>query len=160
MPSIGKDAFIVRLLHLKTKIKTEDIVDLLKALPECMAEAFLEANPDEKKPVYFGANKVHWKQTGLGPAIVFSATKTFTNRINKDKVEKTYPFSAKLWELSLPIQQKHMQEKHEKGRYEKTYIPPQYPRPSAETPTEKAENRRILREKRKKQAIILKKAID
>jgi len=156
MPSIGKDTFFVRLIAKKTKIKAEDIVDILRVIPECMAEAFLEANPDEKKPVYFGANKAHWKQTGLGPAIVFSATKTFISRINKDKIEKIHPLSAKLWDLSLPIQQKKMQEKYDKGRYSNDYVPPQYVRPSAETPTEKAENRRILREKRKKQAIILK----
>jgi len=156
MPSIGKDTFFVKLLHRKTKIKTEDIVDILKAIPECMAEAFLEENPDEKKPVYFGVNKAHWKQTGLGPAIVFSATKTFISRINKDKIEKTYPFSSKLWELSLPIQQKNMQEKYDKGRYEKSYLKPQYPLKSAETPIERAENRIKLKEKRKKQAILLK----
>lgn len=160
MGAIGQHNFLVQLLKAKTKVKAQDIVDILKALPECMAEAFLEAAPDEKKPVYFGANKVHWKQTGLGPAIAFSATESFKNRINRDKIEKTYPFSAKLWDLSLPIQQKNMQEKYDKGRYAKDYVPPKYARPSAETPIEKAENRRILREKRKKQAIILKKAID
>jgi len=156
MAAISKESFFVKLLAKKTKIKTEDIIDILKAIPGCMAEAFLEANPVAKEAVYFGINTAQWKHTPFGPTVVFSPTKTFKERMVKLKLEQNYPLAKQLYDLMMPITQQRVAEKAKKGRYDDDYQRPQYKPKTVETPEKRQERRIKTKEKRKKQAILLK----
>lgn len=103
MPSIGPNSTLVKILHKKTKIKSVDIIDLLRALPEGIAEAFFQANPDEKEPVNFGALNVHWKNTNLGPGIFFKPASVFQKHVSRIKYEQKTAFATTLYEKMLPI---------------------------------------------------------
>ena len=106
MPSIGKETFLVKEIHRKTKIRTEDIAEILNLLPECLAEAFFQANPAEKEGVNFGAVIAHWKNTNLGPGIFFKPSKTFNKHTLVVKYKQNTPLATLLFEKMLPFNRK------------------------------------------------------
>lgn len=102
MASIGKDQFLVKILRQKTKIKTEDIAEILNLLPECLSEAFFEANPDEKELVNFGAILMFWKDTNFGPGIFFRPSRGFRKRFLMTKYMRKTSLAITLYNKMVP----------------------------------------------------------
>lgn len=155
MASIGKNQFLVHLLHKKTKIKIDDVAEILNLLSECLAEAFFEANPGEKKSVNFGFLNAYWRKTNLGPGMVFKPSTTFIEQVSRIKVEQKYELASLLFKKTLPTIQERILKSVEKASKN---IRPQKPKKlhSNEVYATRTRNRRIkLKEKKEKQAIIL-----
>jgi hypothetical protein len=155
MASIGKNQFLVRLLHAKTKIKIDDIAEVLNLLPECLAEAFFEANPGEKQALNFGAFTINWRNTNLGPGFVFKPSKSFIKHTSRIRIEQKHDLAVLLLEKMLPIVKERVLGRLEK---EKENISAQIPKKyhSKEVYAARSRKNRIkAKENRKKQAIIL-----
>lgn len=84
-------------------MKREDIVELLKAMPVCMAEAFMQSNPDEKKPVDLGGISLRWHKGKGGGGITAKTGKPFRKHFTKLKIEKKHPLAVKLFDLMQPL---------------------------------------------------------
>lgn len=94
MGPIGKNTPLVELLFQKTKVKKEDIIDILKQLPECMAEAFLMSNPPEKKHIEVGGIAISWHSSKVkDPWIALKLAKAFKIHFSRLKNEKKYPLA-------------------------------------------------------------------
>lgn len=155
MASIGKNQFLVRLLHAKTKIKIDDIAEILNLLPECLAEAFFESNPGEKQVLNFGALTINWRNTNLGPGFVFKPSGTFIKHASRIRFEQKYDLAVLLLEKMLPINQQRVSKSIEKEDQNiKIKIPKKHH--SKEVYAARSRKNRIkAKEKRKKQATIL-----
>jgi len=160
MPKIGTESYITRLISKKTKIKPIDILDVLKALPECLCEAFFDVAPAEKEVVSFGFVSMHWKMTGFGPSIVFKPSDSFKRHAVMLKLEKKTKFSEQMYEKMMQKSKERAAERIAKEGNLNNIKSPKKPIRTAESVAKYNKSRRILREKRKKQAILLKKAID
>ena len=103
MPGIGKNHPLVTLIHQKTKIKKQDIVDMLKVMPECMVEAFITENLEANKPMDMGGVSLRWKTGGIwGPFLQFKATPALKSHFTRFRIEKKYPLAVKLFDLMHP----------------------------------------------------------
>ena len=155
MASIGKNQFLVKLIHAKTKIKIDDIAEVLNLFTECLAESFFEANPGEKQPVNFGFLNAYWRKTNLGPGMVFKPSKTFIEHVSRIKVEQKYELAILLFEKTLPTIQERISRSVEKASKN---IRPKISkkRHSKEVYAARSKKNRIkAKENREKQAIIL-----
>jgi len=99
---IGRNHPLVDLIHKKTKIKKLDIQDVINAMPECLPEAFLILNPEERKPVDMGGISMFWKRTGWGPSIVIKPIYGFKIHFTRMRLEKKHPLAALLYDLMHP----------------------------------------------------------
>lgn len=107
MGPIGKNSDIVNLLYSRTKIKKRDICDIIKALPECMAEAFIMSNVDEKQPVNLGGIAIRWNKGGKwGMWLTVKANTAFKLHLSKLKIMSDEPLAKKMNELMLPSNKK------------------------------------------------------
>ena len=103
MPAIGKNALLVDLLYKKTKVKKEDIVDIFRALPECMAEAFIQSNLEDGKPIDLGGVSIRWKRGGMwGTYLVSRMTENFKDHLTRLKIEGKHPLAIQLFNLMHP----------------------------------------------------------
>lgn len=115
MPSLSKNTFLVQLLAAKTKMKMQDILDILDLLPECMAEAFLQADPEVNEKVFLGVGTLYWKKaTKWGPSFIILPTKVFYRTLTRLRMEKEYPLAEKLWNLMHPLSRERALEAIEK----------------------------------------------
>ena len=122
MPSIGRKSSLVKMIHARTKIKAIDIVDLLRVLPECLAEAFLEASPGENQMIDMGCVSMSWKKGNRwGPYIKMKPTKKFKAHFTKLRYEKKYPLAAKLFDLMHPKTQERVAKKGLDGGYNNAF---------------------------------------
>jgi hypothetical protein len=115
MAAIAKTSFLVRLLRKKTKIRMEDIAEILNLLTECAAEAFFEANPAEKEIVNFGVFNAYWKNTNLGPGIFFKPSKPFQKHTARVKYEQKTELAVKLYAKMLPKNRERAAKRIEKN---------------------------------------------
>lgn len=81
MPSIGKSNPIIDILHRKTKIRKEDIIDLFRVLPESMAEAFLI----DQSPLNIGPTTTYINKGGR---VAVKLTQAFKSSFRKQKQAK------------------------------------------------------------------------
>jgi len=88
MPAIGKSNPIIDILHRKTKIRKEDIIDLFRVLPECMADAVFESNLLPGESLYVGGVSFYINAAGKTSV---KATKAFKLRLQKLKQGKINP---------------------------------------------------------------------
>lgn len=117
MPAIGKKHPLVTLIYQKTKIRKEDIVDMFKVLPECMAEAFYMANPGEGEAVDLGGINLRWKLAGKwGSAVSSNLTKPMKSHLVRVKVEKRYPLAAELFDIMNQKNRERAVHKQEKAK--------------------------------------------
>lgn len=119
----GVKASLVRLINAKTKIKPIDISDMLDVLPECMAEAFIMANPAENENIDMGGVSVQWR-TGnrWGPFVAVKTSKTFKAHFTKLRFESTYFLAKKLFALMHPKSKERVLEKAGRGGYNDKYV--------------------------------------
>lgn len=103
MPSIGQNNFLVKLLHEKTKVSKRDIVDILKFIPECMAEAFIEANLPAKEKLYLGGVSLSWCTKQFGPAVGAKTSDNFRKHLTRLKLEGKYPLAQHFFEKMRPL---------------------------------------------------------
>lgn len=156
MASIGRNQFLVKLIHAKTKIKIDEIAEVLNLLSECLAEAFFEANPGEKQALNFGLLNAYWRKTNLGPGMVFKPSKNFIEHVSRIKVEQKYELATLLFEKTLPTIQERILKSVEK--VSKNIRPKILKKPHSKEvyAAISRKNRIKAKENRKKQAIILK----
>ena len=159
MPKLGKESYIVRLLAKKTKVKPEDIFDLLMALPECLSEAFFEAEPDEKVRVNFGAFLIYWKDTNLGPGIFVEPSESFNKALAMTKYKQMTLLATKLYGKTLPINRERIAKRAESSQQNIAAKKPSNPHRIANYAEKAKENRKKRIEKRKKQKEMLKNGI-
>lgn len=115
---IGNKGFLVRLIKAKTKISTEDIQEILHILPECMAEAFIQANPKEKELVDLGPVSGFWRPaTRWGPSVQLKAKKAFGEALTRLRYEKNYPLASQLYEMMHPKTKERVSERGDRGGY-------------------------------------------
>lgn len=104
MGPLSKNSDIINQLYLRTKVKKTDIIDLLKVLPECMADTFINSNPDMDALVEFGFISIRWKKgRGWGAIVTATLPDRFKRRITEHKIERKTPLGQKLYESMHPI---------------------------------------------------------
>lgn len=97
MGPIPKDSDLVSLIHAKTKIKKRDIIDMIRILPECTAEAFILSNVEPGIPVDLGAIAISWHHNDKkSPWITIKGSSKFKKRLYALKKEKKQPLSQRL----------------------------------------------------------------
>lgn len=116
MPTIGQNNFLVRLIHEKTKVSKQEIIDILKVMPECMAEAFIQANLPAKRKLYIGGIGISWSTKQFGPAVGATTTKRFKQHLTKLKLEAKYPMAAHFLQKMRPINKKNAENKTKFGK--------------------------------------------
>jgi len=156
MPKIGKDSYFIRLISKKTKIKPQDIFDVLMAFSECAAEAFFEANPAEKERVNFGAFTAYWKMTNFGPGFFFNASTLFEKHTALIRYEQNSLLATQLYQKMLPINRERVAKRAESIKQNIAEKKPKKQVRPVDYAIKAKENRIKLKEKRKKQAILLK----
>jgi hypothetical protein len=103
MAAIGKNNLLVDLIHQKTKLKKQDIVDIFKVLPECMAETFIQSNLEENQPIDLGGINLRWKLSGpWGANVTACTTKQFKSHLTRLKIERNHPLAERLYNLMHP----------------------------------------------------------
>lgn len=96
-----KSGRLVQLINQKTKIKKDEISDILAILPDVIAELFFESNPEEKEHVFFPMFSIMWQKSYRNG----SMTKTKKSQplvqaiLRQKKLQKT-PLAIKL--LAMP----------------------------------------------------------
>lgn len=122
MPKLGKKTFLVSLICAKTKISAEDVVDVIAALPACMAEAFIHSNPPESKGVDLGAVSAQWKAgSGWGAYISLKPTKSFKIHFTKLRYEGKYPLAIKLYSMMNKKSKERVIKKGAAGGYNNSF---------------------------------------
>lgn len=106
MPSIGKNNFLVKLIHEKTKVPKQDIVDILKVMPECMAETFIEANLPVREKLHIGGISLSWSVKQFGPAVGASTSEGFRKHLTRIKLEGKYPLALHFLQKMRPRNKK------------------------------------------------------
>lgn len=100
---MGPNHPLIDLIHKKTKIKKVDILDMLKALPGCMAEAFFMANPAENEAVEVGGISLRWKKAGKwGSCIKSGLSAALKKQLLDKKIEKKHALAESLYKLMHP----------------------------------------------------------
>ena len=103
MPSLARKSSLVKMICTKTKIKPVNVIDVLRILPECMAEAFIQANPAEREVIDMTCVSMYWnKGNKWGPYITMKPSKKFKVYLTKLRYEKKYPLAEKLFDLMHP----------------------------------------------------------
>lgn len=106
MSTLGLNNFLVKLIHEKTKVPKQDIVDILKIMPECMAEAFIEANLPAKQRFYVGGVALSWSTKQFGPAVGATTTKRFKKHLTRLKIEGKSPLALQFLQKMRPRNKK------------------------------------------------------
>jgi hypothetical protein len=115
MSAAGPQSFLVQLIHVKTKVRIRDIMDVLALLPECMAEAFMEAGAAEKERVSFGFASLAWRNTGWGPSVKLYTSQPLLESLVDLKYAQEYPLAKQMWELMHPKSKERVLERVGKG---------------------------------------------
>lgn len=117
--SVGVSNLVVKLISAKTKINPQDVADVIKAMAECVPQAFLELDPPEEHKIGFGAFNLCWRyRFWCGPRFIFSATRTVTDNINRMIINKSNPMAHRLFDLLTETNKKAMLGKKERGGYD------------------------------------------
>ena len=119
----GVKAALVKLINAKTKIKPIDISDMLEVLPECMAEAFIMANPAENESVSICGVLARWRAGNRwGPYIALKVSKPFKRHFTKLRYEGTYILAKKLFTMMNPKSIERDMEKAGRGGYKDSSV--------------------------------------
>ena len=106
MPSIGLNNFLVKLIHEKTKVPKQDIVDILKVMAPCMAEAFIHANLPAKETLDMGGIRLSWSVRQFGPAVSAKTSDKFRKHLTRLKIEGKYPLALHFYHKMHPRNKK------------------------------------------------------
>ena len=99
MGPISKDSDLVNLIYKKTKIKKATIIDMIRVMPECMAEAFLMSDIEPEKRIDLGGISIGWHSSeNRGAWTNIKPSSQFKKHLFRMKKEKKYPLAEKLTE--------------------------------------------------------------
>ena len=94
----------------------------LRILPVCIADAFIQANPDENKVIDMTCASFYWRKgTRWGPCVVMMPPKKFNIYFTKLRYEKKYPLAVKLFDLMHPKTWESVAKKGLNGRYNNAF---------------------------------------
>lgn len=122
MPALGRKSPLVKMICARTKIKPVNVIDVLRILPECMAEAFIQANPAEREVIDMTCVSMCWnKGNKWGPHITIKPAKKFKEHFTKLRYEKNYPLAVELFDLMHPKTKERVLKKGMDGGYNNTF---------------------------------------
>lgn len=145
----NRNSFLVQLLHMRTNVAFPDIIEILDLLPECMAETFMDAAPEEGKKVFLGVVSALWKNTIYGPAVYMKPPLDFDNSFVDLKLAGETQFAREMWSRMHPRLRDRVLARHAKGPRPNNHMSKAY-KERDRTETEYREKFIALEKERKK----------
>lgn len=111
--NFGEGSNIIQRIQDKTKVKKDEIYDVLACLPEVMAEIIMQEGNETNKNIHFGFMNATWQNTHRHkPEVSFYPSKRFKTRFSELKIQQQTPLAKILFANVFP----HLKEKMNKKR--------------------------------------------